>query len=448
MTATTSDGSATTADSDYVANAQLVELPDRVHVAVLPGDGERRHEERAGRDVHGHSQRRERRDDDRQPDGDRHDHERRPGPVDHHRRRLGARGERGTDAVRLHGHPLESELPDRHGRTMATADGTATTAGTDYASAAGTLTFSPGVTTQPVTVNVNGDGTDEPDETFFVNLSSPSNATIGDPQAQGTIQNDDSPTPTFSIANVSQAEGNAGDDDLHLHGEPLAGVGVRHGRDGDDVGRLGDDGRRRGYVASTQVLAFPIGSTSQTFQVTVNGETKYEPTEAFTVTLSGPTGGAAIGPGGTATGTITNDDVDAVDLRRRRRVARRRTRGRPRSTSRSRSPTRATRPSPSTGSRRTGRRRRRLDYAAAGGTLTFAPGVTTQPATVNVDGDTTDEPDETFFVNSLEPRERHARGRPRGRGRSRTTTRPRRPSRSGTSRRPKGTPGRRSSPSP
>ena len=38
----------------------------------------------------------------------------------------------------------------------ATADGTATTADGDYLAASGTLTFAPGVTTQPVSVTVNG----------------------------------------------------------------------------------------------------------------------------------------------------------------------------------------------------------------------------------------------------------------------------------------------------
>ncbi len=44
----------------------------------------------------------------------------------------------------------------------ATADGTATTADGDYLAASGTLTFAPGVTTQPVSVTVNGDVKAEP----------------------------------------------------------------------------------------------------------------------------------------------------------------------------------------------------------------------------------------------------------------------------------------------
>jgi hypothetical protein len=40
-------------------------------------------------------------------------------------------------------------------------------------------------------VSVIGDVVPEADETFFVNLSAPSGATIGDGQGQGTIVNDD-----------------------------------------------------------------------------------------------------------------------------------------------------------------------------------------------------------------------------------------------------------------
>ncbi|MET0552399.1 MAG: Calx-beta domain-containing protein [Vicinamibacteria bacterium] len=73
---------------------------------------------------------------------------------------------------------------------FATADGTAT-AGTDYVSTSGTLTFAPGVTSQTVTVSVISDLDDELDETFFVNLSAPVGATIGDAQGVGTIIDDD-----------------------------------------------------------------------------------------------------------------------------------------------------------------------------------------------------------------------------------------------------------------
>ncbi len=81
----------------------------------------------------------------------------------------------------------------------ATADGTTNPAtggaacggSVDYISASGSLTFNPNVTSQPVTVQVCGDTTTEPNETFFVNLSGANNAAISDSQGVGTITNDD-----------------------------------------------------------------------------------------------------------------------------------------------------------------------------------------------------------------------------------------------------------------
>src|SRR5205085_1407752 len=63
--------------------------------------------------------------------------------------------------------------------------------GSDYQAAVGTLTFAAGQTTRTVTVLVNGDVIDEPDETFVLNLTGAANATLGDDQGQGTILDDD-----------------------------------------------------------------------------------------------------------------------------------------------------------------------------------------------------------------------------------------------------------------
>ena len=76
----------------------------------------------------------------------------------------------------------------------ATANGTAT-AGSDYTAVSGVLTFAPGETMKTVAVLANGDALAEPNETFFVNLSGATNATISDAQGIGTIVNDDVATP-------------------------------------------------------------------------------------------------------------------------------------------------------------------------------------------------------------------------------------------------------------
>ena len=86
---------------------------------------------------------------------------------------------------------------------FATTNGTAT-AGSDYQSASGLLTFASGTTTQTVIVQVNGDTTVEPDETFFVDLTTPTNATIVRSRGTGTITNDDAVAVIqFSISSLT-----------------------------------------------------------------------------------------------------------------------------------------------------------------------------------------------------------------------------------------------------
>ncbi|MCZ8223651.1 MAG: right-handed parallel beta-helix repeat-containing protein, partial [Microcystis sp. LE19-84.1B] len=87
----------------------------------------------------------------------------------------------------------------------ATANNTAT-AGSDYTATTGTLTFTPGQISQDIIISVNGDTAIEPDETFLINLSNPSNALITDNQGLGTITNDDgdniSVTPIETFGNT------------------------------------------------------------------------------------------------------------------------------------------------------------------------------------------------------------------------------------------------------
>ena len=88
-----------------------------------------------------------------------------------------------------------------------TTDGSATTSDSDYvAIPASTLNFLANQTRKNITVNVNGDLTVEPDETFFVTLSNPTDATIADPTGQGTILDDDT-TPTISFLDFSDPSG-------------------------------------------------------------------------------------------------------------------------------------------------------------------------------------------------------------------------------------------------
>lgn len=80
-----------------------------------------------------------------------------------------------------------------HSVSYASQNGTAT-AGSDYTAVSGSRTFSPGQTTKTVTVTTTQDTTYENNETFNLNLSSPTGgATISDGQGVGMINNDDDP---------------------------------------------------------------------------------------------------------------------------------------------------------------------------------------------------------------------------------------------------------------
>ena len=92
---------------------------------------------------------------------------------------------------------------------FATANGTAVAGRTgDYTSTSGTLTFNPGQTTQAISVAVRDDSVAEVDETFFVDLSKASGATIAASRGTGTIVNDDGLTAARLAAfAASEAQG-------------------------------------------------------------------------------------------------------------------------------------------------------------------------------------------------------------------------------------------------
>jgi large repetitive protein len=71
-----------------------------------------------------------------------------------------------------------------------TADGSAT-AGTDYATGTGTVSFTAGQTARTVEVTVQGDTLDEADETFSVALANPLGSSIADDTGIATIDDDD-----------------------------------------------------------------------------------------------------------------------------------------------------------------------------------------------------------------------------------------------------------------
>jgi uncharacterized repeat protein (TIGR01451 family) len=91
------------------------------------------------------------------------------------------------------------------------------TAGSDYNSTGGTLTFNPGETVQTISVPVLADADNtETDETFLVNISGASAGNITDAQAVGTIKVNNTPGTVLISELRTSGPGGADDDFVEL----------------------------------------------------------------------------------------------------------------------------------------------------------------------------------------------------------------------------------------
>lgn len=295
---------------------------------------------------------------------------------------------------------------------FATGDGTAT-APSDYQATNGTLTFNPGDLTKTVTVLVNGDTIDEPNETFFVNLSNAGNAVILDSQGQGTI-NDNDAAPSVSINDVTVTEGDSGTTPatftVTLSGASGFTVTVNYAT-ADNSATAGSD-----YQAASGTVTFNPGETSKQLSVLVNGDTVFEQNESFFVNLSTPVN-VSIADGQGA-GNINNDDplpptpnffINDVSL----------SEGDAGTTTANFTVTLNPASSQQVSvqyATANGTATAGSDYQSNSGTLTFASNETTKTVSVTINGDTLVEPDETFFVNLSNPGAGTNLGDPQGVG--------------------------------
>ncbi len=206
----------------------------------------------------------------------------------------------------------------------ATADGTATTADSDYVSTSGQLSFAALETSKTVSVTINGDTNLEAFETFLVQLS---NAVASDSSlipfrsmsATGTIQNDE---VSIAISDTqSVVEGNSGTTPLNFTITLAQQVGVPVTIQANSVNGTAIGGSD--FAVVDQVVTFAPGETTKTLAVLVTGDTRYEDpnkstavvaeAEEFTIALSNPTRGGVAFASATvdavpAIGQIENDD--------------------------------------------------------------------------------------------------------------------------------------------
>jgi protocadherin Fat 4 len=174
-----------------------------------------------------------------------------------------------------------------------------------------TLSFAAYETSKTITVNVNGDTTVEPDETFTVTLSSPTGgATLLTSAADGTIQNDDTGL-AITATDASKTEGDSGSKAFTF---TVTRTGLVTGTT-DVTWAVAGSGTNpadaadfAGGTLPGDTLSFAADETSKAITVNVNGDATVELDETFIVTLSGPTNGAVLLTAA-ADGTIQNDDV-------------------------------------------------------------------------------------------------------------------------------------------
>ncbi len=179
--------------------------------------------------------------------------------------------------------------------------------GSDYTGQAGqTLTIAAGQQSATITVQTTDDAIDEPDETFTVTLSAPTNATIGTATGEATLSDNDA-APSLSIDDVTVAEGDMLQFTVSLDAVSGKDVTVNWTAT-DGTATDGSD-----YTGQTgQTLTISAGAQFATLWVQTTDDSEDETDETFTVTLSSPSNATLGDASGEA--TITDNDEPAPTL--------------------------------------------------------------------------------------------------------------------------------------
>ena len=185
----------------------------------------------------------------------------------------------------------------------ATANGSAIAPG-DYTAKTGTVTIAAGQTRGIINIVTIGETLDELDESFFVNLSAATNATIADTQGRGIIIDNDSP-PAVTINDATVTEGDTGTTNATF----TVSLSTASGQT-ISINATPFNGTARSpfdYVTGGARLIFAPGETVKTVIVPVKGDLLDELDETFFVILDQAVN-CSVGRA-RATGTILNDDA-------------------------------------------------------------------------------------------------------------------------------------------
>ena len=208
--------------------------------------------------------------------------------------------------VNSNGHTLSSKQTVTAGYSVLSETGNTATAGTDYTTKTGTITFAPDETSKTIDVSVTGDETVEADETLTWKWTSWTNSILASYTYTGTIKNDDKATVTINDATAS--EGADMTFTVTLSEAVQGGLKVTPSYTNSSA-ESGD------YTANTTTLTFTgTKGETQTFTVSTTEDAVLEGNETFTVGLSVSDAPSGVTYTDTGTGTITDDDSAAVSV--------------------------------------------------------------------------------------------------------------------------------------
>src|SRR5437773_689958 len=186
----------------------------------------------------------------------------------------------------------------------ASSDGTASTP-QDYAAISGTLTLTAGEIFKDITIPIVDDNITEGTETFGLTLSHVTGAaSLGSPSTTSVLIDDNDPTPTISVNDVTVIEGDSGTINavftVNLSNPSAFTVTINYAT-ADGAATAGAD-----YQATSGVLTFNPGETTRNISVPVNGDLVPEVNETFFLNLSGASNALLVDAQGL--GTIADND--------------------------------------------------------------------------------------------------------------------------------------------
>ena len=188
-------------------------------------------------------------------------------------------------------------------------------AGDDYTATSGTLTFAATETSKTITVPITDDDVYENNESFQVDLSNPTGATLPDPPSAVVRIDSEEAVPTASLADVTVDEG-AGTMTLTLRlshpSDAETGYFTIYDED-DETGTAteGDDydDFLLGPPGRTARITVPAGDLSQTFDITLVDDSEDEPDETIVILWTVFPNHDATPAAINFTGTITDNDT-------------------------------------------------------------------------------------------------------------------------------------------